>query len=192
MGLELMKRVLVITGATGAGKTTVSNYLQKKYNMPKVITHTTRAPRPGEIDNVDYHFETDDSMNQLHLLEQVEYDHHQYGSSYEALDQAWQQNLLITIVLDTKGAQTYHEQLGEQAVIIFLTVSHSKALVSRLTSRGDQIPALKQRISSKEYQRDLQLPKSLTNVAHLIENDNWQATQRKLDQLVASLSDEVR
>lgn len=187
-----MKRVLVITGATGAGKTTVSNYLQKKYNMPKVITHTTRAPRPGEIDNVDYHFETDDSMNQLHLLEQVEYDHHQYGSSYEALDQAWQQNLLITIVLDTKGAQTYHEQLGEQAVIIFLTVSHSKALVSRLTSRGDQIPALKQRISSKEYQRDLQLPKSLTNVAHLIVNDNWQATQRKLDQLVASLSDEVR
>ncbi|BAP86441.1 guanylate kinase [Paucilactobacillus hokkaidonensis JCM 18461] len=187
-----MKRVLVITGATGAGKTTVSNYLEEKYDMPKVITHTTRAPRPGETDDVDYHFETKSSMEQLHLLEKVEYDHHQYGSSYEALDQAWEKNSLITIVLDTKGAQTYYEQLGEKAVIIFLTVSHSKSLVSRLTRRGDQISALEQRIKSEEYQRDLQLPKSLNNVAHLIVNDHWEETKEKLDKLVASLSNEVK
>ncbi|KRO11196.1 guanylate kinase [Paucilactobacillus hokkaidonensis] len=192
MGLESMKRVLVITGATGAGKTTVSNYLEEKYDMPKVITHTTRAPRPGETDDVDYHFETKSSMEQLHLLEKVEYDHHQYGSSYEALDQAWEKNSLITIVLDTKGAQTYYEQLGEKAVIIFLTVSHSKSLVSRLTRRGDQISALEQRIKSEEYQRDLQLPKSLNNVAHLIVNDHWEETKEKLDKLVASLSNEVK
>ncbi|WP_137597064.1 guanylate kinase [Paucilactobacillus kaifaensis] len=187
-----MKRVIVITGATGAGKTTVSNYLLEKYGMPKVITHTTRAPRPGEVDNVDYHFETDQSMKQLHLLEQVQYDHHLYGSSYEALDQGWQKNSLITIVLDTKGAQTYHEQLGDQAVIIFLTVSQPTSLVSRLSQRGDQTQALKQRIASQEYQRDLRLPKSLAQVAHLIVNDDWHETQQKLDQLVAELTDEVK
>lgn len=187
-----MKRVLVITGATGSGKTTVSNYLLAKYGMPKVITHTTRAPRPGETDNVDYHFETKESMKHLHLLEQVQYDHHRYGSSYEALDQGWQENPLITIVLDTKGAQTYHEQLGDRAVIIFMTVSQPKALVSRLSARGDQMRALKQRIASQEYQRDLKLPVSLRHVAHLIVNDDWHTTQRKLDRLVASLSDEVK
>ncbi|WP_044010147.1 guanylate kinase [Paucilactobacillus wasatchensis] len=187
-----MKRVLVITGATGSGKTTVSSYLAKKYGMPQVITHTTRAPRPGEIDNVDYHFETDASMAKLHLLERVDYDHHQYGSSYEALDQAWGKNPLISIVLDTKGAQTYHEQLGAQAVIIFLTVSHPQALVSRLTERGDQTKPLKQRISSAEYQRDLRLPPSLTKTAHLIVNDDWQQTQGELDRLVASIQAETR
>lgn len=187
-----MKRVLVITGATGAGKTTVSNYLLEKYGMPKVITHTTRAPRPGEVDNVDYHFETEQSMQRLHLLEQVQYDHHLYGSSYEALDQGWQKNTLITIVLDTKGAQTYHEQLGDQAVIIFLTVSHPKSLVSRLSRRGDKTRALKQRIASEEYQRDLRLPPSLAHTAHLIVNDDWQKTRQKLDQLVAGLADEVK
>ena len=60
--------VFVICGAAGSGKTTVAGYLQKHFGMHRVITHTTRAPRPGERDGVDYHFEDDTSMDQLHLL----------------------------------------------------------------------------------------------------------------------------
>lgn len=50
------RKVFVLTGNTGTGKTTVANYLNEFFEMPKVITHTTRAPREGEVDQVDYYF----------------------------------------------------------------------------------------------------------------------------------------
>ena len=68
------KQVYVICGAAGSGKTTVAQYLRERFNMHRVVTHTTRPPRPGERDGVDYHFETAASMAKLHLLESVTYD----------------------------------------------------------------------------------------------------------------------
>ncbi len=46
------RKVFVLTGNTGTGKTTVANYLNEFFEMPKVITHTTRAPREGEVDQL--------------------------------------------------------------------------------------------------------------------------------------------
>ncbi|MGN1279378.1 MAG: guanylate kinase [Limosilactobacillus sp.] len=179
------KHVFIICGAAGAGKTTVANYLRKHYNMHRVITHTTRAPRPGEQDGVDYHFEDDASMARRHLLEKVTYDGAQYGSSYEGLKEGWQQGQDCVIVLDTAGALTYHQKLGDQAVIIFLTVSQMTVLVKRMTQRGDQRSAITSRLSSKEYRRDLKLPAELAGIAHVITNDQWETTCRQLDQLVS-------
>ncbi|MDB7636254.1 guanylate kinase, partial [Lactococcus garvieae] len=67
------RKVFVLTGNTGTGKTTVANYLNEFFEMPKVITHTTRAPREGEVDQVDYYFETEASFKQNHYLESVTY-----------------------------------------------------------------------------------------------------------------------
>lgn len=177
--------VFVITGAAGSGKTTVANFLQEKYGMHRVITHTTRAPRPGEQDGTDYHFETPASMKKLHLLEQVEYDQFQYGSSMEGLEEGWKNGHNDVIVLDTKGALTYHEKLGDQAVIIFLTVTHMASLAKRMTLRGDKLAAIRSRIKSKEYRRDLALPLALKGIAHVIVNDRWKETQAQLDSVVS-------
>lgn len=176
--------VYVITGAAGAGKTTVANYLQEKYGMHRVITHTTRSPRPGEKDGVDYHFETPATMKRLHLLEQVEYDQSQYGSSVEGLEEGWAAGVDDVIVLDTKGALTYHQQLGERAVVIFLTVTHMAALAKRMTLRGDKLAAIRSRVKSKEYRRDLALPDKLTGIAHVIVNDQWRKTKKQVDAVV--------
>lgn len=178
------KKVFVITGATGSGKTTVARYLKKKYDMFKVITHTTRAPRSGERNGFDYYFEDHDSMNRLHLLEKVEYDHHLYGSSLEGLKRGWRHHHFDVIVLDTKGAVTYKEKLGDQAVIIFLTVSHFKKLAERLKSRGDLKKAIQSRLNSDEYERDLTLPSELKGKAYVIVNDNWRETTTKLDRIL--------
>ncbi len=72
-------------------------------------------------------------MKKLHLLEQVTYDQFQYGSSLEGLEEGWKQGKNDVIVLDTAGAITYHQQLGTQAVIIFLTVTHMASLAKRMT-----------------------------------------------------------
>ncbi len=182
-----MKHVIVITGATGTGKTTVSTYLKTKYQIPRIITHTTRPMRPGEKDGVDYYFETDASFAKNHYLESVTYAGYQYGSSYEGLQRAFEKSDLVSIVLDTKGAETYVHDLKEQAFILFLTVGKSVVLHERLKDRGDQLEMIQSRIKSKEYSRDLTLPEDLKGIATVLQNDDWTKTQERLATIVTKL-----
>lgn len=182
------QKVFVIAGAAGSGKTTVAKYLQEHYQMERVITHTTRQGRPNEQDGIDYHFETPASMAKLHLLESVEYDHHLYGSSLESLTAGWQTGHNDVIVLDTKGALTYHQKLGNQAVIIFLTVSHMASLAHRMVKRGDKLRAIHSRLRSPEYHRDLHLPDELKGLAHVVVNDSWSQTTTQIDRIVRQSS----
>ncbi|SUP60974.1 Guanylate kinase [Weissella viridescens] len=136
----MKRKVFVVTGNTGTGKTSVTKYLNEFYEMPKVVTHTTRQPRAGEMDQVDYYFESHDTFAQNHYLEQVTYDGNQYGSSREGLERAFEKNPLITIVLDTQGAATYLEELpADEVVVIYLTVSKEHDLYQRLVKRGDDV-----------------------------------------------------
>lgn len=180
-------KVLVITGATGTGKTTVQDYLVSHYPVTKIITHTTRPPRQGEVDGQDYYFEDDDSFKQNHYLESVVYSGYHYGSSREGIAAGFKRAPFAAIVLDTKGAITYAEELGDQAVIIFLTVSETEQLASRLTKRGDDEEMMEKRFASPEYRRDLTMPIALRGRAIQLNNDHWQQTQLKLDDLMTSL-----
>ena len=134
-------KVFVIVGAAGSGKTTVAKYLHDRYKMARIITHTTRAPRPNERDGADYHFETPASMNRLHLLESVEYDHHLYGSSLESLVAGWQTGHDNVIVLDTKGAFTYYQLKGIANVVVndswSQTTNQIDQIVRRISSEKD-------------------------------------------------------
>lgn len=181
-----MKRlVYVITGAAGSGKTSVQRYLIAKYQMSKVITHTTRVPRQNERDGVDYYFENPTSFARNHYLEKVQYSGHQYGSSYEGIERAWQNSADAVIVLDTKGAITYAKELGDQAVIIFMQVADLNELAERMKKRGDSPELIEQRLVSPENQRDLQLPQELVSKAHVISNVDWENTQTQVDQVIA-------
>lgn len=178
------RKVFVLTGNTGTGKTTVANYLNEFYEMPKVITHTTRPPREGEIDQIDYYFETEQSFENNHYLESVAYANYRYGSSYEGLERAWEKSPLISIVLDTAGAKTYSEKLGDAAVVIFLTVTKTDELLGRLSKRGDNLEETRRRMASEEYKRDVQLPQPLQGIAHVVVNDDWLSTKEKIDNIV--------
>lgn len=176
-----MKHVVVITGAPGTGKTTVRNYLTQKYGMSKILTHTTRPKRQGEVDGVDYYFETDESFDQNHFLEHVEYDDKKYGSSIEGLQRAWKENDWAAIVLDTKGAISYLQQKPAETLVLYLETSDQKNQAQRLASRGDSSELIKKRLASQEAKRDLKLPQELHQKAHLLLNDDWEQTKHYLD-----------
>ncbi|MBM7617670.1 guanylate kinase [Weissella uvarum] len=181
----MKRKIFVVTGNTGTGKTTVTKYLNEFFEMPKVVTHTTRAPRIDEMDQVDYYFETPKTFDENHFLETVSYAGNRYGSSMEGLERAFEKNPLITIVLDTKGATTYVEKLPEDEVeVIYLTVSKEQDLYQRLVQRGDDVQAIHHRLKSEEYERDTTLPAALKSRAHIVINDDWEQTKKQINQIV--------
>ncbi|MFH5811384.1 guanylate kinase [Companilactobacillus sp. FL22-1] len=177
------KKIIVITGASGTGKTTISKYLQDTYHIPSVITHTTRLPRLGEKDGVDYHFETKESFLKNHYLEKVEYSGNWYGSSEESLEKMWQQYDVVSIVVDTKGAISYKERYGKRAIVIFLEVDLA-TVTKRLEVRGDDMHRLQSRISSDEFQRDLQIPAELRDKSYEITNNDLKTTQESVNKIL--------
>lgn len=182
-----MKKIILIAGPSGAGKTTISEYLQRKFNLPRVVTHTTRPKREGEVDRVSYYFEDDQSFQKLHFFEHVKYGKYQYGSSKEALKRAWEKSDLVSLIVDIQGAQSYLKQLKDQAYFLYVTTSSIDELRKRLLLRGDDPQIVKERLSGRELNL---LPENLKTIAHVLKNDDWQETTQKLDDIVSRLTEQ--
>ncbi|QSO50911.1 guanylate kinase [Alicyclobacillus curvatus] len=111
-----MYTLVAFQGPSGSGKTTLQYYL----GLEKVVTSTTRSPRPGEVDGVDYHFVSQDDMNRMidggEMLEFTNYNGNIYGSALASVlhfDGAPR-----SIVLDSCGIQRVREELGERCLIV--------------------------------------------------------------------------
>ncbi|AKP67593.1 guanylate kinase [Companilactobacillus ginsenosidimutans] len=180
------KKVIVITGASGTGKTTISRYLEDTYNIPHVITHTTRLPRDGEVNGVDYYFETPESFEKNHYLERVEYSGNKYGSSVEGLEETWKKSDIASIVVDTKGAIAYQKKFGDAAIILFLKADPEE-VADRLAKRGDEKARLLKRMASEENRRDFEIPKELYGNYYEIVNKDIKKTKDYVNQVIKSV-----
>ncbi|KRN10018.1 guanylate kinase [Liquorilactobacillus mali] len=180
---EKMKKLIVICGAPGSGKTTVQNYLLKKYGFQRVITHTTRQPRIMEKNKVDYYFESEDSFYKNHFIEYVEYAGHMYGSSYEGLELAFQKSDTVTIVLDTKGVLSYKKAIKDiQTLFWYIKVPDTKQISGRILKRGESEQEVAKRLTSLEARRDMTIPQKLVPFCTVIENGVWQNTKHIVNQ----------
>lgn len=190
-GKTMENKVIVLCGAPGSGKTTVRKYLTENFAIEPVLTHTTRPKRKGEHDGIDYWFETRETFFENHYLEYVEYDGNLYGSSYESLERAWQKAPVATIVLDTKGAETYLERIPEKTEVVYLCVTDEKVQRERMEQRGDDADKIRSRLASQEAKRDRKLPERLVKHVHVIENDDWEETKVKIQTLLQMLGIET-
>lgn len=190
-GKTMENKVIVLCGAPGSGKTTVRKYLTENFAIEPVLTHTTRPKRKGEHDGIDYWFETRETFFENHYLEYVEYDGNLYGSSYESLERAWQKAPVATIVLDTKGAETYLERIPEKTEVVYLCVTDEKVQRERMEQRGDDADKIRRRLASQEAKRDRKLPERLVKHVHVIENDDWEETKVKIQTLLQMLEIET-
>lgn len=185
-GAYILRKLILIAGPSGAGKTTISAFLTEKYGIPRVLTHTTRPIREEEIPDKSYHFESEASFQKLHFFEQVKYGSYQYGSSKEALDEAWKDHEVVSLIVDIKGAASYINALRDQVYFLYVTASSKEELETRLIKRGDTLTKIKERLSGSELNV---LPPELKNVAHVLVNDDWNQTRKKLAKIVFSLHD---
>jgi len=132
--------LFIITAASGAGKTSLIKALLKEDTHIKLsISHTTRKPRPGEVNGVDYHFVDDDTfikmLGEAQFLESAEVHGSRYGTSQSAVDGPLQAGSDVILEIDWQGAEQVR-RLFPNAVSIFVLPPSIETLEQRLNSRG--------------------------------------------------------
>lgn len=78
-----MKIIVTITGKTCSGKSNLESKLQSHFNLPKLVSHTTRPIRPNEVHGKDYFFVTEEEFDKVDLIEKVSFNNCQYGISLD-------------------------------------------------------------------------------------------------------------
>jgi guanylate kinase len=148
-------RVVVLSGPSGVGKSAVVGCLRDHIpNLHFSVSATTRAPRPGEVDGVDYHFVSSARFQQLiddgDLLEWAEIHGglQRSGTLAEPIRTATAGGLPVLIEVDLAGARAVKKAMPE-ALTVFLAPPSWADLEARLTGRGTETPeAISRRLAT--------------------------------------------
>ena len=135
--------LIVLSGPSGVGKGTVRKAL---FEMPEQdfvysVSMTTRAPRPGEVDGVDYYFVSREEFERQiaagNLLEYAEFVGNYYGTPKDKVEEQLNQGKEVILEIEVNGAFQVREKCKD-AVFIFLVPPTRRALYERLKSRGTE------------------------------------------------------
>ena len=132
----------VVSGFSGAGKGTVMKRLLEKYeNYALSISVTTRKPREGERDGIEYFFRTREEVEAMiqedQLLEHAEYVGNYYGTPRFYVEDMLSQGKNVILEIEIQGAMKIKEKIPE-ALLVFVTPPTVEELERRLTGRGTE------------------------------------------------------
>jgi guanylate kinase len=155
--------VVVISGLSGVGKDVVLKGMREQgYIFHRVVTVTTRSPRPGEVEGVDYRFVSEDQyeamMERGELLEHAVVYGRRYGVPEREIREPLDRGRDAVLRIDVQGAKTIKEKMP-QAVLIFLTASSMEELKRRLIGRGKDSPEEMERRMNRAREEMGYLPK---------------------------------
>lgn len=139
-------RLVIISGPSGAGKSTVLRRLMKECDLPLEISisATTRQPRPGEIDQVDYFFLSDQEFAERKLsgdfleCKEVFGRGHWYGTLRDQVATGLNQGKWVILEIDVQGAMTVLENKAFAPVTLFIHPGGMEELEKRLRARGTE------------------------------------------------------
>jgi guanylate kinase len=151
LGAKVPGRVVVLSGPSAVGKSTLVRCLRERIpDLHFSVSATTRAPRPDEVDGVDYHFVTPGRFQQLiddgALLEWAEIHGglHRSGTLARPVRDATAAGHPVLIEVDLAGARAVKQAMPE-AITVFLAPPSWEALEARLIGRGTETPEVIQR-----------------------------------------------
>jgi guanylate kinase len=132
--------LFVVSAPSGAGKTTLLKRLLRRLgDLEFSVSYTTRSPRRGERDGVDYHFVSEPEFRRMirgrKLLEWAKVYDHLYGTSREQVERARRRGRDVLLDLDTQGATAVRRRV-RSAVLVFILPPDACTLERRLRGRG--------------------------------------------------------
>jgi guanylate kinase len=174
--------LVILSGPSGVGKDTIIDALRQRERESGrdgrrhyVVTVTTRAPRDGEVDGVDYHFVARETFLRIRaargFLEANEVHGNWYGSPRDQVRQALGAGRDVMLKIDVQGAQIVKEQISE-ALLIFVIPPTLETLFQRLRARATETAdelELRQRNAALELARQQDYDYVVTNETGQVE-----------------------
>jgi guanylate kinase len=151
-------KVFVITGPSGVGKgTLIEQLLERVPELELSISATTREPRLGEVDGRDYFFLTPEEFRRRleagDFLEHASYSGNYYGTLREEVERRLAEGRSVVLEIEVQGARQVRDELGDDAVLIFIAPPDEKVLRERLEGRATDSPeAIEQRLRTAEIE----------------------------------------
>ena len=184
-----MAKVFVITGPSGVGKgTLIRGLLGEVPELQLSVSATTRKPRPGERDGVEYHFLTPDEFSDRvaagEFLEHASYSGQRYGTLRSEVERQLREGRPVVLEIEVQGARQIRAAMPE-AVAVFIAPPSREALRARLVGRGTDTPEeVQKRMQTAE--RELQ---SQPEFAHVVVNDRLEEATAELAGIVRAALD---
>ena len=174
----------ILSAASGTGKTSLARALiERTPSLAFSISHTTRAPRPGERDGVDYYFVSPAEFERMRVagefLEHAEVYGNRYGTSRAVIERLMAEGKSVLLDIDWQGAHNVKRQAPD-AVSIFILPPSRAALRERLTRRGQDAPEVVER----RMRQAVEEMRHYTEFDRVILNDDFEAALGDLHALV--------
>jgi guanylate kinase len=176
--------LIVISGPAGTGKgTVVGKLLEKNPNIKLSISKTTRKPRPGEKEGVNYFFvsreQFEEEIKNERFLEYAEYNNNYYGTPKDFVFEALEKGFDVILEIETKGALQIKKVFSD-AVLIFLLPPSIEELYKRLVKRGTE--------SEDEIRARLEIAKNEIKLVpeydYCVINDNVDDAAEKIQKII--------
>ncbi|MBD0286481.1 MAG: guanylate kinase [Flavisolibacter sp.] len=180
-------KIIIITAPSGAGKTSITHYLLKKYpdKLAFSVSAATRNPRDDERNGVDYYFISGEAFNQkIQQNEFVEwemvYEGKYYGTLKSELQRIWNEGKVPLLDIDVKGAIHVQQQFPQTSLSLFIEPPSIDELKRRLNSRGTESEeSLLARVSKASYELSFK-----HSFHHVIVNTNLVQACREAEEVV--------
>lgn len=178
--------LFVISAPSGTGKTTLCRMLLEEFrSIEYSVSVTTRMPREGEVDGVDYHFVPVETFEQMikdgALVEWANVHGNYYGTSLSFIHQCLEEGKNILLDIDVKGAASIRAVYPD-AVTLFIMPPSIEALRERLEKRGtDSTEVIEKRLINAEEE-----VKHKNMYTHVIVNDVLEEARDQLFQIIRS------
>ena len=181
--------MFVITGPSGVGKgTLIRGLMERLPQLELSVSATTRRPRPGETEDVDYHFltpeEFDRRVEEGDFVEHADYAGRRYGTLRSELDRRVGAGVPVVLEIEVQGARQVREAMPE-AVQVFIAPPSLEALRTRLIGRGtDEEGEVERRLAVAERELAAQ-----SEFGHVVVNDRLEEALDELAQIVGESLD---